>query len=182
MLFGRSLRFGVSCLGVVIVAAACLRIVSELLQSMGTSSSKHDQAWQPSPPGGAKERMYSKSGYDITPLSTAEIEAAAAKLTPFQREVALQSGTERAFTGKTVDGAPYDNKRAGLYVGSVGGLPLFRSEQKYDSGTGWPSFWAPVDPDHVIEKQDFSIPFMPRIEVLDARSGAHLGHGRCMVV
>lgn len=166
--------------GVVIVATClALRRILVLLQSdMGTSGSKHDQAWQPSPPSGAKERLYSKSGYDITPLTTAQIEAAASNLTEFQRQVALQSGTERAFTGRTVDGAPYDEKRPGLYVGSVGGLPLFRSEQKYDSGTGWPSFWAPIDPDHIIEKQDFSIPFMPRIEVLDARSGAHLGHGR----
>lgn len=89
----------------------------------------------------------------------------------------FNAGTERAFTGKTVDGSPHDNKRKGVYVSAVGGLPLFSSEQKFESGTGWPSFWAPVDPEHIIEVPDNSIPFMPRVEVIDARSGAHLGHG-----
>jgi len=63
-----------------------------------------------------------------------------------------------------------------VYVCALGGLPLFSSDTKFDSGTGWPSFYAPVDPAHVIEKRDTSIPFMPRTEVLCARSGAHLGH------
>jgi len=61
------------------------------------------------------------------------------------------SGTERAFTGETVNGYPHDNKKAGLYVAAIGGLPLFSSETKFDSGTGWPSFYAPVDPTHIIE-------------------------------
>ena len=94
-----------------------------------------------------------------------------------RRQVAFSAGTERAFTGQTVDGSPHDNKRKGVYVGSVGGLPLFTSDCKFDSGTGWPSFWAPIDPAHVIEIKDTSIPFMTRVEVVDARSGAHLGHG-----
>lgn len=63
----------------------------------------------------------------------------------------MGSGTERAFTGQTVNGYPHDNKKAGLYVAAIGGLPLFSSETKFDSGTGWPSFYAPVDPTHVIE-------------------------------
>ena len=67
------------------------------------------------------------------------------------RRVAIGSGTERAFTGQTVNGFPHDNKKAGLYVAAIGGLPLFSSETKFDSGTGWPSFYAPVDPTHVIE-------------------------------
>lgn len=67
------------------------------------------------------------------------------------RRVAIGSGTERAFTGETVNGYPHDNKQAGLYVAAIGGLPLFSSETKFDSGTGWPSFYAPVDPTHVIE-------------------------------
>ena len=50
-----------------------------------------------------------------------------------------------------MNGYPHDNKKAGLYVAAIGGLPLFSSETKFDSGTGWPSFYAPVDPTHVIE-------------------------------
>ncbi|KAI7842722.1 hypothetical protein COHA_003652 [Chlorella ohadii] len=147
---------------------------------MGSSGSKgaeqggHGSGWQPGVPGQA--RRYSKSGYDITPLTTEERIAAAKPLSDFQRNVTLQAGTERAFTGMTVDGSPHDNKRKGTYVSAVGGLPLFSSEHKYDSGTGWPSFWQPIDPEHVIEVSDNSIPFMPRVEVLCARSGAHLGH------
>ncbi|KAI3429528.1 hypothetical protein D9Q98_005616 [Chlorella vulgaris] len=140
--------------------------------SMGTGGSKGE--WQPA--AADTPRRFSKSGHDITPLTMEQRIAAAASLTDFQRNVALNSGTERAFTGKTVDGSPHDNKRKGLYVGSVGGLPLFSSDTKFDSGTGWPSFWAPIDPEHVIEISDTSIPFMKRVEVVDARSGAHLGH------
>jgi peptide methionine sulfoxide reductase msrA/msrB len=57
----------------------------------------------------------------------------------------------------------------------VGGLPLFRSTQKFDSGTGWPSFFEPISPDHIVEKTDTALG-MKRTEILDARSGAHLGH------
>jgi len=97
-------------------------------------------------------------------------------LTQFQKNIVIGSGTERAFTGQTINGYSHDNKQKGMYVSALGDLPLFSSSTKFNSGTGWPSFYAPVDPDHVIELSDFSIPFMPRVEVLDARSGAHLGH------
>jgi peptide-methionine (R)-S-oxide reductase len=75
---------------------------------------------------------------------------------------------------QTINGYSHDNKQKGTYVCAVGGLPLFASDTKFDSGTGWPSFYAPIDPEHVIEVTDFSIPLMPRVEVLDRRSGAHL--------
>ena len=87
-----------------------------------------------------------------------------------------QGATERSFTGETTNGYPHDNKADGVYVSAVGGLPLFDSRAKFDSGTGWPSFFQPLAPDHVEERVDRSIPFMPRVEVVDARSGAHLGH------
>ena len=63
-----------------------------------------------------------------------------------------------------------------MYVSAVGGLPLFDSKAKFNSGTGWPSFFAPIAPDHVREIKDTSIFFMPRTEIVDAKSGAHLGH------
>lgn len=131
-----------------------------------------------SPAGAASDPnkpKVSRAGFPLT-MTDAEREAAARELTPFQRYVVLEHGTERAFTGKTVDGTPHDNKRKGIYVSALSGLPLFESSTKFDSGTGWPSFFAPISPDHVELRVDKSIPFMPRTEVVDARSGAHLGH------
>lgn len=91
-------------------------------------------------------------------------------LTPEQYRVARQQGTEPAFSG------PYWNeKRPGLYRCVSCGEPLFRSETKFDSGTGWPSFTAPLDPDVVEEETDRSHG-MVRTEVLCARCEAHLGH------
>ncbi|GMH39103.1 hypothetical protein BSKO_07001 [Bryopsis sp. KO-2023] len=133
------------------------------------------KGWEPSPAEVTTKKM-SKSGYDVTPLTLEEKKEAATKLTPLQRNVNLEEGTERAFTGSTTNGYSHDNKAKGVYVGALSGLPLFSSETKYNSGTGWPSFYDPVDPEHVIEVVDRSIPFMPRVEVIDAKSGAHLGH------
>lgn len=90
------------------------------------------------------------------------------------RYVTLEHGTERPFTGKTTNGYAHDNKQRGTYVCALGGLPLFSSDTKFNSGTGWPSFFAPIDPSHIVEVVDKSIPYMPRVEVLDARTGAHL--------
>ena len=91
-------------------------------------------------------------------------------LTADQYRVTRQHGTERAFTG------PYnDNKAAGTYMCVCCGNPLFRSETKFESGTGWPSFFAPVTPDAVEEKSDNAF-FMRRTEILCAGCDAHLGH------
>eukprot|EP01024_Parvocaulis_polyphysoides_P015513 TRINITY_DN167_c1_g1_i1.p2 TRINITY_DN167_c1_g1~~TRINITY_DN167_c1_g1_i1.p2 ORF type:complete len:217 (-),score=33.26 TRINITY_DN167_c1_g1_i1:233-883(-) len=139
-----------------------------------TGGKKETKEWQPS--NGSNEKKVSKLGYDVTPMTLEEREAAAKPLNDFQKYVTLQAGTERAFSGQTVNGYSHDNKQKGTYVSAVGGLPLFRSEAKFDSGTGWPSFFQAIDPEHVVEIPDNSIPFMPRIEVVDAKSGAHLGH------
>lgn len=125
--------------------------------------------------------LTSQSGYDVTPMSKAAVEEAATKLTSFERSVALQAVTERRMMGKTTNGYGYDNKEAGTYVGSISGLPLFSSEAKYESGTGWPSFYQPIDEAHVTlrkDPEDLRNGYRyVRIEVLDAKSGAHLGHG-----
>ena len=92
------------------------------------------------------------------------------ELTPEQYRVLRQKGTERAFTG------PYwDSKEAGTYLCAGCGLELFSSEHKFDSGTGWPSFYQPIDPKHVGTETDKTF-FMTRTEVHCARCGGHLGH------
>lgn len=93
-----------------------------------------------------------------------------AELTPEQFYVTRKAGTERAFTG------PYHNsKEPGVYACVSCGLPLFDSDTKFDSGTGWPSFYAPIIRENVTEKEDRGW-FMTRVEVLCARCDAHLGH------
>ena len=91
-------------------------------------------------------------------------------LTPEQYHILREAGTEIPFTGKL----EYE-KRKGTYYSVGCDEPVFRSEQKYDSGTGWPSFWDPISKDALVLKKDTSIPGEERIEVLD-KCGGHLGH------
>jgi len=92
------------------------------------------------------------------------------ELTPLQYEVARKKGTERAFTGKY-----YNHKEKGVYACACCGNELFTSNEKYNSGTGWPSFWKPMDNDNIETLKDHSYG-MTRVEVLCKRCGAHLGH------
>ncbi len=93
------------------------------------------------------------------------------QLSPEEYKVTRKKGTERAFSGKY-----HDCKDQGTYHCICCGSALFTSETKYDSGTGWPSFWEPVSTDCVETKKDFSIFFMPRTEVVCGHCDAHLGH------
>ena len=95
---------------------------------------------------------------------------AISRLTPEQYQVTQHSGTEPAFRNEY-----WDNKEPGLYVDVVSGEPLFASTRKYNSGTGWPSFTAPVEPGNVVEHRDFSH-WMIRTEVRSAHGDSHLGH------
>jgi peptide-methionine (R)-S-oxide reductase len=91
-------------------------------------------------------------------------------LTPAQYHVAREKGTEQAFTGEY-----WDNKDKGLYKCVACGAPLFGSDTKYKSGTGWPSFWEPVKDENILYHEDKSM-FMARVEVMCDRCGSHLGH------
>lgn len=112
----------------------------------------------------------SASGHDLTPLPAAERDRLAADLSAEERRVILHQGTERPFCGGLLA-----NKEAGVYRCRLCGLPLFRSAAKFESGTGWPSFYQPFDPDHVATHRDTSHG-MIRDEIVCARCGGHLGH------
>src|SRR5438067_9266612 len=112
----------------------------------------------------------SKTGYDLTPLSQDRVAALAEAFTPEERHVILHQGTERPFCGLFLD-----NKQSGTYTCRLCGLPLFASSAKFESGTGWPSFFKPYDPEHVRELRDVSHGMM-RVEIRCARCDAHLGH------
>jgi len=92
------------------------------------------------------------------------------QLTPIQEYVTQQCGTEPAFKNKY-----WNNKKEGIYVDIISGEPLFSSTDKFDSGTGWPSFTKPIESKNIKEKEDKSLG-MSRTEVKSKPSGAHLGH------
>jgi methionine-R-sulfoxide reductase len=104
---------------------------------------------------------------DLSKLSDAELRA---RLTPEQYRVCKQCGTEPPFHN-----AYWNNHEAGIYVDVISGEPLFASIHKFDSGTGWPSFWQPIKKEAVTTERDTTYG-MDRVEVKSAKSGAHLGH------
>jgi peptide-methionine (R)-S-oxide reductase len=117
-----------------------------------------------------RENRTSASGYSIAPLAPEERDRLAAGLTADERDVLLNHGTERPFCGTLLN-----NKSSGVYACRLCGLPLFKSEAKFESGTGWPSFTRGYDPDHLREISDVSYG-MVRTEIRCARCDSHLGH------
>lgn len=107
-----------------------------------------------------------KEAYEVTKTDEEWRES----LTPEQYRILRRKGTERAFTGDY-----WDNHEKGVYRCAACGQPVFSSETKFESGTGWPSFWEPVDESKVEEEADYSLG-MRRTEVLCSRCGGHLGH------
>ena len=92
------------------------------------------------------------------------------KLTELQYQVTQHEGTEQPFNNEY-----WDNKAEGMYVDIVSGVPLFSSQHKYKSGTGWPSFYQPLDEGEIVEKVDHSF-FTTRIEIRSKTADSHLGH------
>jgi len=124
----------------------------------------------PSEPSSTSKTLLSQSGYDITPWPAEKVAERAAALTPEQRHILLDKGTERPFCGQWLD-----NKQDGLYLCRLCSLPLFSAKAKFTSGTGWPSFFTPFDTDHVHTRRDTSHA-MERTEITCARCDSHLGH------
>lgn len=92
------------------------------------------------------------------------------RLTPMQYRVTQKEGTEPPYQNEY-----WDNHRQGIYVDVVSGEPLFSSKEKYESGTGWPSFWKPLVPENIVEKSDRKL-FVVRTEVRSKHGDSHLGH------
>lgn len=113
--------------------------------------------------------MRSASGYDLTPPTDSQRVALEADLSPEEKRVLLAHGTEAPFCGTLLG-----EKRAGVFCCRECGLPLFRSGTKFESGTGWPSFWKPLD-NAVATRKDRSYG-MVRVEAHCRRCGGHLGH------
>lgn len=112
----------------------------------------------------------SAAGYDLTPLTAEQINDKAADLTADERRILLDHGTEQPFCGTLLD-----NKKQGVYHCRLCELPLFSSDAKFDSGTGWPSFFQPFDAQHIHYLEDESLS-MRRTEVRCGRCDSHLGH------
>lgn len=134
------------------------------------------------PAGGAAAVPKSGMGIDLTPLSKNDALKAAdeLKLGKTERRILFEAGTEMPGTGLTANGYKGSTKEDGLWVSAVSGVPLFDSQAKYNSGTGWPSFFQAADSAHIIERMDpkdgGKPRFLQRVEVLDRKSGTHLGH------
>jgi peptide-methionine (R)-S-oxide reductase len=111
-----------------------------------------------------------QSAYDLTPPNAAERNALEAGISQQEADVLLRHGTEAPFCGGLLD-----NKENGAYCCRLCGLPLFRAKTKFESGTGWPSFYAPIDESHVVAVRDVSHG-MVRIETRCARCDSHQGH------
>jgi peptide-methionine (R)-S-oxide reductase len=112
----------------------------------------------------------SASGFDLGPVGPAHRERLARDLSAEERRVLLDHGTEPPFCGGLLD-----NKQSGVYACRLCELPLFRSRAKFDSRTGWPSFFEPFDPEHLTSVRDRSYG-TERIEIRCRRCGGHLGH------
>jgi peptide methionine sulfoxide reductase msrA/msrB len=152
-------------IGTILAAAVCAAVLAAARQPAALPTESKVKTAEH-----GKAPEYSRSGYRVAPLTASQVDTLAKKLKPEEAKVILKKGTEPAFCGNLVD-----NHKEGVYVCRLCGLPLFSSDAKFDSGTGWPSFFKPFDKDHIRYEEDTDYG-MVRTEILCERCGAHLGH------
>ena len=144
------------------VAVCGTIILAAIWLYYGTVSVKNDRF-------SVKSSLFSAEGIGPEKITLSE-EEWKVRLSPEQYEVMRKKGTEAPYSGKY-----WNNKETGTYVCAACELPLFSSKSKYESGTGWPSFWEPINPLNILYEEDNTL-FISRIELLCARCGSHLGH------
>ncbi len=147
-----------------------LLLAGIIIPSGGSGEILAQDTAEPGAAGTIKLYSTDKKGYVMSkPVQKAD-EQWRAELTPEQFRVTRKKGTERAFSGRY-----WNTKDKGIYTCICCGNDLFSSDTKFDSGTGWPSYWMPVAPENIKTAPDNSL-FMKRTEVLCSRCNAHLGH------
>lgn len=149
----------------------CLFLFASVIACTG-GTAQSPSAAKPAAAGNSKIRLYSEAakGYIMSDKVVKSVDEWRAQLTQEQYHVTREQGTERAFTGDT-----WNNHEKGIYRCICCGNDLYRSEHKYESGTGWPSFWQPIAPENITTRADNSL-FSKRTEVVCSRCDAHLGH------
>ena len=153
------------------VSLLCLMLFASVIACTGGTAPSPNAARTASPANG-KVKLYSAAskGYIMSDKVVKSPEEWRRQLTTEQYHVTREQGTERAFTGAT-----WNNHEAGTYQCICCGNDLYSSEHKYESGTGWPSFWQPIAPENISTRADNSF-FSKRTEVVCSRCDAHLGH------
>ena len=153
------------------VAAAVLLLIAGTSLYIGRAGDAKDIALNASPePSTTAQPVANSNDRKTTGTKTMSDTELQKKLTAEQYYVTRENGTEPPFHN-----AYWDNRQQGIYVDIISGEPLFASTDKFESGTGWPSFTKPIDPSHVVQKTDKTI-FMERTEVRSKDGDAHLGH------
>lgn len=145
-------------------------LISSLLMSLTWNACLQSNSKQPKMSAHMAESFFVNTKGDTVHIIRKTEAQWKSELEPLAYQVLREKGTERAFSGKYDD-----HKKPGTYTCNACGLALFSSNAKFDSGTGWPSFYQPIDKTHVLEETDNALG-MKRVEILCHRCGGHLGH------